>query len=50
MGLERERTALSIESMSKSGSEVQMEQTTEIGSKECSEPSERNKVSEKNGE
>lgn len=49
MGIESERTALSIESIPKSVSEAQMEQTTEAGSKESSEPPERVKVSEKNG-
>lgn len=54
MGIENERpaTALSIESIPKSVSEAQMEQTTEAPSSDNVEPPEQRKqrkISEKNG-
>lgn len=51
MGIESEPSALSMESIPKSMSEVVQMETTEAGSKESSEPPERAKVSvsEKNG-
>lgn len=52
MGIESERTALSIESIPKSVSEVQMDQTADTLGGENAEPPERlnqQKVNEKNG-
>ena len=54
MGIENERTsALSVESIPKSISEVHMDQSTEIGNNETTEPLERQnsqRAVEKNGE
>lgn len=52
MGIESERTALSIESIPKSVSEVQMDQSMEAGNNENPEPPElknQPKLNEKNG-